>query len=169
MEETVLRMRLPGYSEPVNDSSLQLPLGPLLPVSCQLLNASTSLYETRYVYHDTWAHLNGVYHKSLSSVYVSIYVFLLSLLGNSTVNTLPRQRTNATTEELLCASFFYAVLVVWKESLWICVSPLSLLGNNSVNTFPLQRTVICIVFYAVLVVSKQSRRLVLSVTSRFQW
>jgi hypothetical protein len=31
----------------------------------QLLNASSSLYETWYVYRDNWAHLNGVLHKSL--------------------------------------------------------------------------------------------------------
>ena len=31
----------------------------------QLLNARTSLYETWYLYHGTWAHLNGILHKSL--------------------------------------------------------------------------------------------------------
>jgi hypothetical protein len=39
-----------------------------------------SLYETWYVCRDTWAHLNGVLHKSLPPVCVSVCV---SLLGNS--------------------------------------------------------------------------------------
>jgi hypothetical protein len=39
---------------------------------CQLLNAWTNLYETWNVYHGTWAHLNGVLHKNLSSVCVSV-------------------------------------------------------------------------------------------------
>jgi hypothetical protein len=36
----------------------------------QVSNAWTSLYETWYVSHDTWAHLNDVQHKSLPSVRV---------------------------------------------------------------------------------------------------
>jgi hypothetical protein len=44
----------------------------------------------------------------------------------------------------------------------VSVSLLSLLGKGSVNTFPRQRTVERIVFYAVRIVSKESRRLVLS-------
>jgi hypothetical protein len=44
--------------------------------------------------------------------------------------------------------------------------PLSLLGNNSVKTFPRQgRIVGRVVFYAIRVVSKESRRLVLPRTS----
>jgi hypothetical protein len=43
--------------------------------SYQLLNGWTNLYETWYVYHGTWVHLNGVLHKSLPSVCVSICVF----------------------------------------------------------------------------------------------
>jgi hypothetical protein len=34
----------------------------------QLLNAWTNIYETWYVYHGTWANLNGVIHKSLPIV-----------------------------------------------------------------------------------------------------
>jgi hypothetical protein len=34
------------------------------------------------LYHDIWAHLNGVLGKSFPSVSVSICVSLLSLLGN---------------------------------------------------------------------------------------
>jgi hypothetical protein len=46
----------------------------------------------------------------------------------------------------------------------LCI--LSLLGNNSVKTFPQQRRIIgCVVFYAVRVVSKEGRLLVLPRTS----
>jgi hypothetical protein len=44
-----------------------------VPPSFLLSNAWTNLYETRYVYHGTWAHPNGVLHKSLPSVCVSVY------------------------------------------------------------------------------------------------
>jgi hypothetical protein len=56
------------------------------------------------VYHDTWAHLNGVLHIYLSSVCASVWISDLSLLGNGSVNTFPRQRIHATIE-LLDASF----------------------------------------------------------------
>jgi hypothetical protein len=46
----------------------------------------TNLYETWYVYDGTWAHLNGLIKKSLPSV----CVYPLSLLGNGSVETLPR-------------------------------------------------------------------------------
>jgi hypothetical protein len=61
------------------------------------LNAWTNLYETWYAYHGTWAHLNGILHKS---PFVCMFI-LLSLLGNGCVKTLPRQRI----EKLLGASF----------------------------------------------------------------
>jgi hypothetical protein len=38
------------------------------------LNAWTNIYETWYVYHGTWAHLNDVLQEFLPSVYMSIYV-----------------------------------------------------------------------------------------------
>jgi hypothetical protein len=38
------------------------------------LNGWTNLYETWYVYHGTWAHLNGILHKSIPSVCVSLCV-----------------------------------------------------------------------------------------------
>jgi hypothetical protein len=53
-----------------------------------------------------------------------------------------------------------------KESLWVYLRiPLTLLGNGSVNTFSRQRGIVGDVFYAVRVVSKESRRLVLPKTS----
>jgi hypothetical protein len=39
-----------------------------------LLKAWTNLYETWYVYHGSWAHLNGLIKKSLPSVFVSVCV-----------------------------------------------------------------------------------------------
>jgi hypothetical protein len=69
----------------------------------QLSNASTNRYEIWYVYHGVWAYLNGVLHKSFPSVCVSVCVSLLSLLGNGSVNTFPRQQIHATVEELLDA------------------------------------------------------------------
>jgi hypothetical protein len=83
----------------------------------QCLNQS--LWKLVYtVYHGTWAHLNGVLHKSFSSVCVSVCVSLLSLQGNGSVkcippfgasigsvDTFPRQRIHTTIEELLDASF----------------------------------------------------------------
>jgi hypothetical protein len=43
------------------------------------------------VYHASRAHLNGVLHKSHQSVCLYVYP-PLSLLGNGSVNTFPRQR-----------------------------------------------------------------------------
>jgi hypothetical protein len=62
---------------------------------------------------------------------------------------------------------FYTVPVVSKESLWVYpCSPLSLLSNASANTLPQQqKTFGGVVFYAVYVVSKESKQLVLPRTS----
>jgi hypothetical protein len=40
----------------------------------QHLNAWENLYETWYAYHATWAHTNGVLHKSLPSASLSLYL-----------------------------------------------------------------------------------------------
>jgi hypothetical protein len=55
----------------------------------RLLNDWTSLYETWCVYHGTWAHLNGVLHKSLPSVCVSVCISLPSLQGKGSVKCIP--------------------------------------------------------------------------------
>jgi hypothetical protein len=39
----------------------------------KLLNAWTNLYETWYVYHSTWVHLNGILHKSLPRLCLYVY------------------------------------------------------------------------------------------------
>jgi hypothetical protein len=58
---------------------------------------------------------------------------------------------------------FYPVRVISRKSLWVCLCiPLSLLGKKSVKTFPRQRRINGgVVIYAVRVVPKESRRLVL--------
>jgi hypothetical protein len=56
----------------------------------------------------------------------------------------------------------------WKNLCLHVHHSLSLLGNGSLNTFPRHwRVVECVVFYAIRVVSKESRRLVLPRTSCF--
>jgi hypothetical protein len=47
------------------------------------LNSWTNLYETWYVYHGTWAHVNDVLHKSLPSVCVSVCVSLYRCLATA--------------------------------------------------------------------------------------
>jgi hypothetical protein len=64
------------------------------------LNAWTSLYETWYAYHGTWALLNGVFHKFFPSVCVSLIVARQRLGKNVTAAT----NTLTTIEELLEAS-----------------------------------------------------------------
>jgi hypothetical protein len=76
----------------------------------QLLKAWTSLHETWYAYHGAWTYLNGTLHKSLSSVCVSVCVYLLSLLGDGSVKTFPRQ------QRIVGGVIFYAVRVISKES-----------------------------------------------------
>jgi hypothetical protein len=65
------------------------------------LNAWTNLYELRYVYHGTWAHLNGVLHKYLPSVCV-LYVYVArQRLGKKVIAATNTQAIEA----LLDASF----------------------------------------------------------------
>jgi hypothetical protein len=63
-----------------------------IPLSHQLMNAWSNPYETWYVYHGNWTHLNDVLHKSLPAVCVSLCVSLVSLLDNNSVKTFPWQR-----------------------------------------------------------------------------
>lgn len=51
----------------------------------KFLYAWTALYETYNVYHGKWTHLNGILHKFLPSVCVSLCVFLLLLHGNGSI------------------------------------------------------------------------------------
>jgi hypothetical protein len=70
-----------------------------------LLNAWTNVCETWYVHYGTWAHFNGVLHKSLPSVCLDEYplVFARQRFGeNVTAST----NTQAKIEILLDASFY---------------------------------------------------------------
>jgi hypothetical protein len=81
---------------------------------------------------------------------ISLCVCMYTLLGNGWLKTLPRQRIHR-----LVA--LYAVRVVSKETLWVCLwITLSFLGNDSVNTFPRKRGVGVVDFYAVFVASNES-------------
>jgi hypothetical protein len=81
----------------------------------QFLNAWINLYETWYVYHDTWTHLDDVLHKSLPSLCVPV-CYPLSLLSNGSLNMFPRQRIHAKKKNCCTRLIFYAVRVVSKES-----------------------------------------------------
>jgi hypothetical protein len=61
-----------------------------LPCCLCLLNAWTNLYETSYVYHGTWAHLNSVLHKSLPSVSAS-YLYPSTFARRRIGKQFPRQ------------------------------------------------------------------------------
>jgi hypothetical protein len=81
----------------------------------------------------------------------------LSLLGSNSINTFLRQ------SRIVGGAVFYAVRVVSDESLWVCLCILlSLLDTSSVYTVLRQRKILGGVSYSVRVVSKDSRRLVLS-------
>jgi hypothetical protein len=134
-----------------------------------ILNAWTNLYRTWYAYQGTWAHLNGVLHKSLPSVCVSVCVSLLSLLRKTWIKCIlpfiARQRLG---KHVPAATNTHNNRRIYgRVCLWVCLCiPLSLLGNISVKKFPRQRRIVRgVVLYAVRVVSKESRRLVLPRTS----
>jgi hypothetical protein len=78
--------------------------------SYELLNAWTNLNETWYVYLVTNAHQNGVFHKSLLLVFVSVRVPFLSLLGNGSIKTLLRQRIHTQHQMNCCTRGFVRVV-----------------------------------------------------------
>jgi hypothetical protein len=86
----------------------------------QLLNAWTRLYETWYVHHGTWAHINGVIHKSLPSACLCMCI-PLSLTGNGPVNMLPWQWIHETKSYWICC--FLCSLCHIKNSLCVFVTP----------------------------------------------
>jgi hypothetical protein len=103
----------------------------------QLLNAWTNLYETWYVYH-------GSVRRCIP------------LLDNGSVDTFPWQQIHATTKNCWRRRFLYGPCRIKVESVGLSVYPL----------FPRQRRIVGgVVFYAVRVVSKEIRRLVLHRTS----
>jgi hypothetical protein len=73
-----------------------------------------SIYETWCAYHGTWAHLNGVLHKSFTSVCVYMRI-TISLLGSDSLKTLPRQRIHANNRRVIGRIVFYVVRFVWTK------------------------------------------------------
>jgi hypothetical protein len=69
------------------------------------LIAWTNLYETWYLYHDTWTHLSSVLHKSLPSVYVCACVYPIVATQRLSKNVIAVTHTRATLEELLDVPF----------------------------------------------------------------
>jgi hypothetical protein len=123
-----------------------------------------------YMYIKTSESISGAYLINISHQSVCLYVYhaytclvkawlnwsFLVLLGNCWVNSFLRQRTCNNRRIVRCVY------------LWVCLRIcLSLLGNNSVKTFPQQRRIGDAVFYAVRVVSKEIRWLVLPRVSCF--
>jgi hypothetical protein len=88
------------------------------------------------------------------------------LLGIGSVDTFLWQRIHSTIDQLFEASFSIRSLS-YKRSLWVSLRiPLLLLGHGSAKTFPRQCRIIGgVVFYAVRVVAKERKRLVLTRTS----
>jgi hypothetical protein len=96
----------------------------------------------------------GMYIMPSEPISLCVCIYIPPIVGRQRSGKDVPAATNDTVEELLDE--------------WICVSvyPLSLLGNNTVKTFPRLRIIIGgVVFYAVRVVSKESRLLVLPRTS----
>jgi hypothetical protein len=119
------------------------------------------LPETIFMKLGTWTYLISVLYKSLPSVSVSVCVSLLSLIGKGSSNSIPlfvaRQRLGKHVPT--ATNIRNNRRTVGCVCLWACLCiPLLLPGNNSVKTFPRQRRILeGVVFYAVLVVSKESR------------
>jgi hypothetical protein len=114
-------------------------------------------------------HLSPYQRRTSSIPAISLCVSLLSLLGKSSVTYIrpfvARQRLgkHVPTATNICNNR----RIVERMCLWVCLCiSLSLLGNDSVETFPRQWIIVGgIVFYAVRVVSYESKRLVLPRTS----
>jgi hypothetical protein len=86
------------------------------------------------------------------------------LLGNSSIDTFPWQWIHATIENWR-HHFLCGLCHIKGEPVGLSVYPLLLLGNSSVNTFPWQKRIVGgIIFHVVLVISKESRQLVLTRT-----
>jgi hypothetical protein len=116
--------------------------------------------------------ISMAYFTNPSHLSVSVYVSLLSLLGKGLVKCIPLFVVG----KRLVNMYVHAAQntcnnrrTVRRVCLWVCVCiPLSLLRNNSLKTFPRQRRIVGgVIFYAVRVVSKESRRSVLPRSSCF--
>jgi hypothetical protein len=107
------------------------------------------------------AYIINASHKS-----VCLYVYVVRRQRGKNITA--ARNTHTTIAELLDASFsIWSVSYQRRVCGCVCVS-LSFLGNGSLNTFPRQRIIVRgLVFYALYVVSKESRRFVLPRTFWF--
>jgi hypothetical protein len=132
----------------------------------QLLNAWTHLYEIWYVYHGTWANLNCLLHTSLPSVCVCMC--MPPIVARQWLNIhIPVAMNTWNKEELLYASFSVWSVSYQRRVCGVCLCiPLPLQGNGSVHMLLQQWRILGgVIFYAVHVISKESRWLVLPRTS----
>jgi hypothetical protein len=82
----------------------------------QILITWPNLYKTWYVYHGTWADLNGVLHKFLPLACAPVYVSLLSFLDNSSVKHYRGNEYRRDDWRIIRRVVFFAVHIVSKES-----------------------------------------------------
>jgi hypothetical protein len=105
----------------------------------QYVGAWSSLYETWYVYHGTWAHLSSVFHKFLPLV--CMYIPHLTSLGNGSVNTLLRQRIRATkSKSKLCCDRRSAGQSLLEQSTHLGLTTRSWLLSDSCGFIDLGRS-----------------------------
>jgi hypothetical protein len=139
-----------------------------VPVSV-LSNAWSNLYETWSVYPDIWAHLNGVLHKSLPLVCVSVCASLLWFLGKGSALYIPPFIARQLVGKHVPAAMntHSSRRIVRRVCMLVCLYiPLPLLGNTSIKTFPRQRIIVGgVVFRAVLVVSKKVGEFLVNIMS----
>jgi hypothetical protein len=99
---------------------------------------------------------------------VSLCVFHLSLPGNGSGNTFPRQRVHATIEKLFNASFSVRPGSCQRRiygSMYPPIVAMQWLGKHvltATNTSKNRRIVVGVVSYATRVIRKKGRRLVLA-------
>jgi hypothetical protein len=99
--------------------------------------------------------------SSSQSVCMSVCVALLSLVGKGLIKYIPFIAGQRLGKHVPAATNTRKnTRVVRRVFRGLCI-PLSFLGNNSLKTFPRQRWIGGVVFYAVRVVSYESRQLVL--------
>jgi hypothetical protein len=85
----------------------------------RLLNAWINIYDTWYVHHDTWAHLNGVHHKSLPSTGVSVYVSPIVARQRLSKKSYRGNIYTRDNGRIVGRVTFYAVRVISKEIRWL--------------------------------------------------
>jgi hypothetical protein len=78
----------------------------------QPLNVWTNFYETLYVYHGAWAHIDGILHKSLPLVYVSVCVFTCIFASQRLGELIPTTTNASNNRRIVVRIIFYAAYIV---------------------------------------------------------